>query len=138
MTLLQVDPPPLTVGRRSNAFLLAIHYLLYNHEAMRNITKKEINILLTSRQHSMITRLKETGVNMSSISRLAIRKFGDSYLEHTDDGAKTKRVVIYLEAQDCESLETISAREGLTRSEALRRLIAKYLLENEDALNRLF
>lgn len=105
---------------------------------MRNIIKKEINILLTARQHSMITRLRETGVNMSSISRLAIRKFGDSSLEQVDDGAKSKRVVIYLEAQDCESLETISAREGLTRSEALRRLIAKYLSENEDALNRLF
>ncbi len=47
---------------------------------MRNITKKEINILLTSRQHAMLAKLRETGVNMSSISRLAIRKFGEAEL----------------------------------------------------------
>lgn len=106
---------------------------------MRNINKKEINILLTPQQHSLIARLKETGLNMSSLSRLALRKYGASTLEgKIDDGAKSKRVVIYLEGGDIDTLETIAAREGITKSEALRRLLATYLSVNEDALNRLF
>lgn len=76
---------------------------------------------------------------MSSISRLAIRKFGDSSLtENPDDGAKSKRVVIYLEAEDSEKLEHIAARHGISKSEALRRLLATYLSINESALNQLF
>jgi hypothetical protein len=106
---------------------------------MRNINKKEINILLTHQQHSLIARLRETGINMSSLSRLAVRKFGTSPLDSTtDDGAKTKRVVIYLEGDDIDRLETIAARECITKSEALRRLLAMYLEVNEDALDRLF
>lgn len=106
---------------------------------MRNINKKEINILLTPQQHSLIARLKQTGVNMSSLSRLAIRKFGEAGLEgKMDDGAKTKRVVIYLEGEDIVTLEAIAARESLTKSEVLRRLLAMYLSVNEGALNQLF
>ncbi len=106
---------------------------------MRNISKKEINILLTPQQHGLIAKLKETGVNMSSLSRLAIRKFGKTdFEESTDDSAKTKRVVIYLEAEDIESLETIAARKGISKSEALRRLLATYLSVNQDALKQLF
>ncbi len=106
---------------------------------MRNINKKEINILLTPQQHSLIARLKETGLNMSSLSRLAIRKFGAAVLEEKiDDGTKSKRVVIYLEADDIIKLESIAARESISKSEALRRLLATYLFVNEDALNRLF
>lgn len=76
---------------------------------------------------------------MSSISRLAVRKFGDSSLtESPDDGAKSKRVVIYLEADDIEKLELIAARHGISKSEALRRLLATYLSINESALNQLF
>ena len=106
---------------------------------MRNINKKEINILLTPRQHSVIAKLKETGINMSSLSRLAIRKFGASDLrEDTGDGAKSKRVVIYLEGDDIDTLDTIAAREGITKSETLRRLLAAYLSVNEQALNQLF
>ena len=106
---------------------------------MRNILKKEINILLTVHQHSLMARLKETGVNMSSISRLAIRKFGDSTMaENLDDGAKNKRVVIYLEADDIEKLDLISARNSVSKSEALRRLLSIYLNVNEGALNQLF
>lgn len=105
---------------------------------MRNITKKEINILLTSRQHAMLAKLRETGVNMSSISRLAIRKFGDVELPAEDDGAKDKRVVIYLEDEDLQRLKAIAGCRHLKPSETMRRLIAKYLMENEDALNRLF
>jgi hypothetical protein len=106
---------------------------------MRNINKSELNILLTPRQHSLIAQLKETGVNMSSLSRLAIRKFGDSSLEEMgDDGAKSKRVVIYLEADDIEKLELIAARKSITKSEALRRLLSTYLNVNQEALNQLF
>lgn len=106
---------------------------------MRNITKKEINILLTSPQHSLIAKLKETGLNMSSISRLAIRKFSSADLEaYTDSGAKTKRVVIYLEEDDIQTLEFISTKNGLSRSETLRRLLATYLSVNEKALDQLF
>ena len=106
---------------------------------MRNINKKEINILLTSQQHSLIAKLKETGVNMSSLSRLAIRKFGDTdFEENQDDGAKSKRVVIYLEAEDVERLETIAARKAISKSDALRRLLTRYLSANREALNQLF
>lgn len=76
---------------------------------------------------------------MSSVSRLAIRKFGDSEInECPDDGAKSKRVVIYLEADDIEKLEAISARHDISKSETLRRLLATYLTVNEAALNQLF
>ncbi len=106
---------------------------------MRQILKKEINILLTSRQHGMIARLKETGINMSSLARLAIRKFGDQPLEEvTDSGGKDKRVVIYLEQTDLDKLDVVAQREGMSRSVVLRTLLARYLDENEDALNRLF
>lgn len=106
---------------------------------MRNINKKEINILLTPRQHSIIAKLKETGINMSSLSRLAIRKFGEASLEEKfSDGAKSKRVVIYLDSEDIDKLETIATRESITKSESLRRLLAIYLEVNEDALNQLF
>jgi len=105
---------------------------------MRQLNKKEVNILLTPHQHSLIARLKETGINMSSLSRLAIRKFGNSELTEPDDGPKSRRVVLYLEMEDIEQLELIAARENNRKSEVLRRLLAKYLSENEDALNRLF
>jgi len=106
---------------------------------MRNINKKEINVLLTPRQHSIIAKLKETGINMSSLSRLAIRKFGEFSLQQDDgDGAKSKRVVLYLEGEDVDKLEVIAAREGITKSETLRRLLAIYLSVNEQALNQLF
>lgn len=75
---------------------------------------------------------------MSSLSRLAIRKFGKTELTETDDGPKSRRVVLYLEMDDIEKLETIATKEKTTKSEVLRRLLAKYLSENEDALNRLF
>lgn len=105
---------------------------------MRSINKKEINILLTPQQHSMIARLKETGINMSSLSRLAIRKFGGSELPEINVGPKSRRVVLYLEVEDIEKLEKIAAKEAITKSEVLRRLLSKYLSENEEALNRLF
>ena len=76
---------------------------------------------------------------MSSLSRLAIRKFGDSSLdEEFSEGVKSKRVVIYLEGEDIEKLGIIAAREGITKSETLRRLLTKYLTVNEQALNQLF
>lgn len=95
--------------------------------------------MLTAQQHSLMSRLKETGVNMSSISRLAIRKFGDSVINKSrDDGAKSKRVVIYLEAEDNEKLDHIASCQGISKSEALRRLLTTYLTVNEAALNQLF
>ena len=106
---------------------------------MRNIKKKEINILLTLPQHSLIAKLKESGLNMSSLSRLAIRKFGSANLEaYTDSGSKTKRVVIYLEEDDIQSLESISTKNDLSKSETLRRLLATYLSVNEKVLDQLF
>lgn len=106
---------------------------------MRNIKKKEINILLPPHQHSQILRLKETGINMSSLARLAIRKFGHAELtESPDDGAKSKRAVIYMEEEDIKNLESIAAHHSLSKSETLRRLLATYLSVNENALNQLF
>ncbi len=76
---------------------------------------------------------------MSSLSRLAIRKFGDTDFElNPDEGAKTKRVVIYLEAEDIEKLEAISSRKAISKSETLRKLLCHYLTVNEEALNQLF
>ena len=106
---------------------------------MRKINKKEINILLSPQQHSVVAKLKETGLNMSSLSRLAIRKFGEvDLVESTDDGAKSKRAVIYLELEDITGLEAVAARLGISKSEALRRLLATYLSVNESAINQLF
>lgn len=120
-------------------FYVASRGLTSYPTCMRQILKKEINILLTSRQHGMIARLKETGINMSSLARLAIRKFGDQPLEEvTDSGGKDKRVVIYLEQTDLDKLDVVAQREGMSRSVVLRTLLARYLDENEDALNRLF
>lgn len=119
---------------------MALQYTIhtvYNGD-MRNIIKKEINILLTPQQHALIARLKETGLNMSSLSRLAIKKFGDACIDTPDDGAKTKRAVIYLEAEDIEKLEEISASKGISKSETLRRLLATYLSVNQSALDQLF
>lgn len=105
---------------------------------MRNIKKKEINILLTPRQHAQIARLRETGINMSSLARIALRKYADRTIVNDDSSAKTRRAVLYLEDADLLMLDVIAAREGLSKSEVLRCLLAMYLSENEDALNRLF
>jgi hypothetical protein len=105
---------------------------------IRKIKKDEINIRLTTPQHALIARLKETGLNMSSISRLAIRKFGDAELMEGDDYAKDKRVVIYMEKDDLEKLHAVADKKKLSPSETLRRLIGTYLEVNKDILNHLF
>ena len=102
------------------------------------IKKDEINVRLTTPQHTLIARLKETGLNMSSISRLAIRKYGDAELMEGDDNAKDKRVVIYIEKDDLEKLREIADKRKLSSSETLRRLIGTYLEVNRDILNNLF
>jgi hypothetical protein len=98
----------------------------------------ELNIYLTQRQHAQIARMRQTGINMSAIARLAIKKFGRFPLEPEDDSAKAKRVVLYLGAEDAEALATLSTREGGSRSSVLRRLIAAYLRVNADAIESLF
>ena len=103
----------------------------------RKIIKNEINVRLSTPQHALIARLKETGLNMSSISRLAIRKFGDAELQEGDDNAKDKRVVIYLDKEDLEKLHTVADKKKLSPSETLRRLIGTYLDVNKDILNNL-
>jgi len=107
---------------------------------MRKINKEELNIYLTVEQHSLMGQLRETGVNMSSLARLAIRKFGNESLIDLpeQDSPKSKRVNLYLDPEDMENLEKIATREGVKRSEVLRRLLAKYLLVNREALKSLF
>jgi hypothetical protein len=98
----------------------------------------ELNIYLTANQHAQIARMRETGINMSAIARLAIKKFGVSALAPEDDAPKSKRVVLYLGAEDVTALATLSAREGVSRSNVLRRLIATYLGVNAEAIESLF
>lgn len=108
--------------------------------AMRKINKEELNIYLTQELHELMKQLRETGVNMSSLARLAIRKFGNESLIDLPelDSPKSKRVNLYLDPEDMRSLESIATREGVKRSEVLRRILAKYLLINRDALKSLF
>jgi hypothetical protein len=74
---------------------------------------------------------------MSSLSRLAIRKFGAAPIERIEESGKKIRVNIYLEAKDLENLQEIAQRDGMTSSEVLRHLISKYLRINENALKQL-
>jgi len=74
---------------------------------------------------------------MSSLSRLAIRKYGAGPLEKTEDTGRKVRVNLYLEAEDLFNLQAIAQREGIKSSEALRHLISMYLRQNESALKQL-
>jgi hypothetical protein len=98
----------------------------------------ELNIYLTEQQYAQIARLRETGLNMSSLARLAIRKFAADTLVAPSDSSKSKRVLIYLDLADAQTLENVAAREGVSRSEALRQLLAKYLTVNSRAIDSLF
>ncbi len=105
---------------------------------MRKITKSEINVYISENQHMFVSQLRETGINLSSISRMAIRMFRKSALE-SDEGASSKkiRVTIYLENHDRDVLEAISLREHVSASEALRCLISMFLKAKETALRQL-
>jgi hypothetical protein len=107
---------------------------------MRNVKREELNIYLTQEQHELMGQLRETGVNMSSLARLAIRKFGQNSLNDLpeQDSPKSKRVNLYLDPEDMKSLDEIAVREGVKRSDILRRLLAKYLMVNQEALKSLF
>jgi hypothetical protein len=107
---------------------------------MRKINKEELNIYLTQEQHELMGQLRETGVTMSSLARLAIRKFGNMSLNDLPelDAPKSKRVNLYLDTEDMRNLDDIAAREGVKRSEILRRLLAEYLQVNREALKSLF
>jgi allophanate hydrolase subunit 1 len=104
---------------------------------MRNIKKSEINTYITEAQRDLISKLKETGINMSSLSRLAIRKYGADSIETIEDTGKKIRVNLYLEPEDLKNLQKIAQREGIKSSEVLRHLISKYLRLNENALMQL-
>jgi Zn-dependent peptidase ImmA (M78 family) len=100
--------------------------------------KVNLNIYLTAGQHAQMARMRATGINMSAIARLAIKKFASCTLEPDDDTPKAKRVVLYISADDAETLSTLSAREGVSRSSVLRRLISIYLRANAAAIKSLF
>ncbi len=105
---------------------------------MRNIKKSEINTYITEKQRDFIACLKDTGINMSSIARLAIRKYSAGKpIERIEDTGKKIRVNLYLESSDLTSLQEIAQREALSSSEVLRHLISKYLRLHEKALKQL-
>jgi hypothetical protein len=104
---------------------------------MRKINKSEINTYITESQHDLISKLKETGINMSSLSRLAIRRYGPNPIETIEDDGKKIRVNLYLETKDLKDLQDIALREGIKSSEVLRYLLSKYLRVNEGALKQL-
>lgn len=104
---------------------------------MRKINKSEINTYITEAQRDLISNLKETGINMSSISRLAIRKYGADPIEAIEDTGKKIRVNLYLESEDLKNLQDIAQREGIKSSEVVRHLLSKYLRINEHALKQL-
>jgi hypothetical protein len=74
---------------------------------------------------------------MSSIARLAIRKYGANPIEKGEDTGKKVRVNLYLEEGDLKNLQEIAQREGIKNSEILRHVISKYLRMHKNALMQL-
>lgn len=98
----------------------------------------ELNLYISSNQHYQIGRLRETGINLSSLARLAIRKCAHIALDLEDETAKNKRIQVYLGHEDAAVLQHIADELGCSRAMAMRRLLSTYLRINAVALESLF
>lgn len=98
----------------------------------------EFNVYLSADQYSRLTRLRETGMNLSSIARLAIRKCGDGPIDPEPEVTSyPKRILIYIHKKDAARLQELANREGVSRAVILRRLLTTYLRINAAAIESL-
>lgn len=102
--------------------------------------KIEINIYITKSQHAELKDLRQLGLNMSSLSRIALNKYQSTPLENesTPDTGGLKRVQLYLDKSSSELVSCIAANHGINRSESLRRVLARYLREHGELIRQLF
>lgn len=98
----------------------------------------DFNLYITVDQFNLISRLKKTGINMSSLCRLAIRKCSHMPLDPEDESPCLKRVAIYLASEDAVVLQRLSDQLDEPRSQVLRRLLTTYLRINTAAIESLF
>lgn len=104
-------------------------------------TKKPINIYLPGHTHSQIKVVSELGMMMSSIARIAINKYRNEdpgQWKESLGASKLRRVILYLDENSSDFLCKIAERSQLTRSEALRRIIEKYLDDHMQFIKMLF
>jgi hypothetical protein len=100
--------------------------------------KIEINIFLTRAQYLELKPLRELGLNMSSISRIAITKYHDSTLENFEQAGPLQRVQLYLDLETNKLLQSLADRVGTNRSETLRNLLSRYLHDHMNLIKQLF
>jgi hypothetical protein len=98
----------------------------------------EFNLHLSSQLYNQISRLSDTGINLSSIARLAIRKCGHTQIDAEYEVSRPKRVLIYLSPEEAAVLQKLSEQENISRAMTLRRLLTTYLRINADAIESLF
>jgi hypothetical protein len=100
----------------------------------------EINFHVSNELFAKIHRLQESGLSLSAMARLAIRKCAKLPLEDQEcPGALPKRLLLYLHADDARLLDELAAKEGeRSRARTLRKLIHTYLLVNAEAIEALF
>jgi len=102
------------------------------------VERVEFNVYLSADQYSRLTRLRETGMNLSSIARLAIRKCADGPIDPEPEATSyPQRVLIYIHPDDASRLKVLATREGVSRAVILRRLLTTYLRINADAIESL-
>lgn len=98
----------------------------------------EFNVYLSSDQYSQLTRLRETGMNLSSIARLAIRKCAEGSIDpEPETTSYPQRVLIYIHTDDAARLQELANRDGVSRAVILRRLLTTYFRINREALESL-
>jgi len=102
--------------------------------------KIEINIYLSKSQHAELKNLRQLGLNMSSLSRIALKKYQCTSLdnESTPDIGGLKRVQLYLDERSSELVSSIAINHGINRSETLRRVLARYLRDHVELIRQLF
>ncbi len=108
---------------------------------MKNQSSEQIRffLYLTRDQAAQVGRLRAAGVSASTIARQAIRKYHTSpSLLIEDDTPRPERSNAYISVDDAAALDSVALREGCSRAQALRRIIATYLLTNASAIDALF
>jgi len=98
----------------------------------------EFNLHISTQQYSQLIRLRETGMNLSSIARLALRKCADGPIDPEPEASSyPQRILIYIHPGDAIRLQDLATREGTNRAAVLRRLISTYLRINAQAIESL-
>lgn len=102
------------------------------------VDRIEFNLFITTGQYDQIARLRETGLNLSSLARLALRKLAQADLDPEDDSPRPKRAVVYLSPDDALTLQIIADRKGISRAMAIRQILTTYLRIHSVAIESLF